>query len=166
MSLSSLRLLQLLAAQLCGGFSLIAISRCSVLQGSLWLKKMQCHTSSRARLGTNQRSCGSTFVSQRSSSRCRQQAVPIPELASIATSLESIVNELASHAGPLQPAVQVIGGDIASVAALSPTLPGVARLTVRVLQPVTDVGQHISGCQASCGIAHCKQDKHNILCCS
>ncbi|WIA36617.1 hypothetical protein OEZ86_007905 [Tetradesmus obliquus] len=90
---------------------------------------MQCHTSSRARLGTSQRSCSSTLVSKRSSSRCRQQAIPIPEIASIATSVESIVNELASHAGPLQPAVQVIGGDIASVAALSPTLPGLARLT-------------------------------------
>eukprot|EP00882_Tetradesmus_deserticola_P007090 GHRQ01007464.1.p1 GENE.GHRQ01007464.1~~GHRQ01007464.1.p1 ORF type:complete len:348 (+),score=112.45 GHRQ01007464.1:87-1130(+) len=90
---------------------------------------MQCHTSSKGRLGTSQRACSSTLVLHRSGTKCRQRAVPIPELASIATSVESIVNELASHAGPLQPAVQVIGGDVASVAALSPTLPGLARLT-------------------------------------
>lgn len=64
--------------------------------------------------------------------RSRLHAVPIPEIASIATSVESIVNSIASHApAPLQPAVQVIGGDIASVAALAPTIPGLARLTVR-----------------------------------
>jgi hypothetical protein len=123
---------------------------------------MQCHTSSRARLGTSQRSCTSTLVPQRSNNRCRQQAVAIPEIASIATSVESIVNELASHAGPLQPAVQVIGGDIASVAALSPTLPGLARLTVRVLQPVTVVAVENLGYQRLRRIAHCKRQKiHN-----
>ncbi len=76
--------------------------------------------------------CSSTRLAYRHHTQ-RHYALPIPELASVATSVESIVNSIASHApGPLQPAVQVIGGDIASVAALSPTLPGLARLTVGV----------------------------------
>jgi hypothetical protein len=63
--------------------------------------------------------------------RMATQAVPIPEIASIASSLQTWVDTIASAAPePLQPAVQVIGGDIASVAALSPTMPGLLRLTV------------------------------------
>lgn len=61
------------------------------------------------------------------------RSVAIPELATIASTVETWVQTLASAApAPLQPAVQVIGGDIASVAALSPTLPGLARLSVRL----------------------------------
>lgn len=70
--------------------------------------------------------------------QCSTQAVAIPEIASIASSVQTLVDTIASAAPePLQPAVQVIGGDIASVAALSPTMAGVARLTVRA--------QHSSG---------------------
>lgn len=65
-------------------------------------------------------------------SRVVQQGVPIPEIASIASSVQTLVETITSAAPePLQPAVQVIGGDIASVAALSPTMPGLMRLTVR-----------------------------------
>lgn len=64
--------------------------------------------------------------------QCSTQAVAIPEIASIASSVQTLVDTIASAAPePLQPAVQVIGGDIASVAALSPTMAGLARLTVR-----------------------------------
>lgn len=72
-------------------------------------------------------------------SRCQRkqqrvtQAVAIPEIASIASTVQTFVDTIASAAPvPLQPAVQVIGGDIASVAALSPTMAGVMRLTVGV----------------------------------
>lgn len=59
------------------------------------------------------------------------QAVAIPEIATLASTVQTFVDTIASAAPqPLQPAVQVIGGDIASVAALSPTLPGLLRLTV------------------------------------
>lgn len=59
------------------------------------------------------------------------QAVAIPEIASIASTVQTFVDTIASAAPePLQPAVQVIGGDIASVAALSPTMAGLFRLTV------------------------------------
>lgn len=64
------------------------------------------------------------------------QAVPIPEIASIASTVQTFVDTIASAAPePLQPAVQVIGGDIASVAALSPTMPGLLRLTVSGVTP-------------------------------
>jgi hypothetical protein len=70
-------------------------------------------------------------------SRCQRkrqrmtQAVAIPEIASIASTVQTFVDTIASAAPePLQPAVQVIGGDIASVAALQPTIAGLARLTV------------------------------------
>lgn len=70
-------------------------------------------------------------------SRCQHkrprmtQAVAIPEIASIASTVQTFVDTIASAAPePLQPAVQVIGGDIASVAALQPTIAGLARLTV------------------------------------
>lgn len=74
--------------------------------------------------------CNPSVISQRGRT-ARHQAVAIPEIASIASSVQNIVDTIASAApGPLQPAVQVIGGDIASVAALAPTMPGLARLTV------------------------------------
>eukprot|EP00877_Chromochloris_zofingiensis_P006184 jgi/Chrzof1/1819/Cz10g22110.t1_STN8[v5.2] len=58
------------------------------------------------------------------------RAVLIPEVASIASTLQSVVDAVTNVApAQLQPAVQVIGGDVASVVALTPTLPGVARLT-------------------------------------
>lgn len=63
----------------------------------------------------------------------------IPEIASIASSVQNIVDSIASAApGPLQPAVQVIGGDVASVAALAPTMPGLARLAVGVCDDSSD----------------------------
>lgn len=53
-----------------------------------------------------------------------------PEIATIATTVQTVVDHLATVAPtPLQPAVNVLGGDIASLAALSPTMPGLARLT-------------------------------------
>lgn len=62
------------------------------------------------------------------------RAVLIPEVASIASTLQSVVDAVTNVApAQLQPAVQVIGGDVASVVALTPTLPGVARLTVCVV---------------------------------
>jgi len=80
-----------------------------------------------------------------SSSQCQRrrqqvpQAVPIPEIASIASTVQTFVDTIASAAPePLQPAVQVIGGDIASVAALSPTMPGLLRLTVSGVTPCLD----------------------------
>lgn len=74
--------------------------------------------------------CNPAIVRHRGST-ARHQAVAIPEIASIASSVQNIVDSIASAApGPLQPAVQVIGGDVASVAALAPTMPGLARLTV------------------------------------
>jgi hypothetical protein len=63
----------------------------------------------------------------------RAQAVAIPDLASLASSVQTVVDALASAAPEaLQPAVQLIGGDVAAVAALSPTIPGLARLSVSV----------------------------------
>lgn len=77
------------------------------------------------------RSPCSTFIVRHTRRATRHQAVAIPEIASIASSVQSIVDTIASAApGPLQPAVQVIGGDVASVAALAPTMPGLVRLTV------------------------------------
>ncbi|GLC37701.1 hypothetical protein PLESTB_000886900 [Pleodorina starrii] len=53
-----------------------------------------------------------------------------PELASIADAVQSAVTAAAAVApAPLQPAVTTIGGDIAALATLSPTLPGLGRLT-------------------------------------
>jgi hypothetical protein len=55
----------------------------------------------------------------------------IPEIASIASTFQTAVEWAATAAPePLQPAVQIIGGDLASVVALSPTLPAVGRLGV------------------------------------
>eukprot|EP00775_Hariotina_reticulata_P012397 gene12397-12532_t len=78
--------------------------------------------------------CQGAFTSSKpifshSSRSIRSRAVPIPEIASIASSVQTLVDTIASAAPePIQPAVQVIGGDIASVAALAPTIPGLARL--------------------------------------
>ncbi|EFJ45526.1 hypothetical protein VOLCADRAFT_82302 [Volvox carteri f. nagariensis] len=53
-----------------------------------------------------------------------------PELASIADAVQSVVTAAAAAApAPLQPAVSTIGGDLAALATLSPTLPGLGRLT-------------------------------------
>ncbi|GFR51243.1 hypothetical protein Agub_g13618 [Astrephomene gubernaculifera] len=54
----------------------------------------------------------------------------LPEIASIADAFQGVVAAATAAApAPLQPAVSVIGGDIASLATLSPTLPGLGRLT-------------------------------------
>lgn len=48
----------------------------------------------------------------------------------IANSVQSVVDAVASAApAPLQPVVSLVGDDLASVVALDPTLPGLARLT-------------------------------------
>lgn len=60
-----------------------------------------------------------------------QTKVAVPELAELATTVQSAVEYVSSIApGPIQPAVEVIGGDIASLVALAPTVPGIARLVV------------------------------------
>jgi hypothetical protein len=53
----------------------------------------------------------------------------LPELAA---TLHTVVDGLAAAApAPLGDMVEVVGGDIANVAAMQPTLEGVARLSVR-----------------------------------
>nr|AAO63769.1 protein kinase [Chlamydomonas reinhardtii] len=53
-----------------------------------------------------------------------------PELASLAEAVTSVVAAATAAApAPLQPAVATIGGDVAALATLSPTLPGIGRLT-------------------------------------
>ena len=70
-------------------------------------------------------------------------AVPAIEIASLDAilfsmqslpiSVQAFVDTTASAApGPLQPAIQAIGGDVAALLALAPTLPGVARLLVSI----------------------------------
>ena len=70
--------------------------------------------------------------------RCRQAALAQANgdtllAASEAASLVSRFVDLVATASPtpLQPAVNVIGMDIASTVALQPTMPGLARLAVR-----------------------------------
>ena len=49
----------------------------------------------------------------------------------IGLSIQATVDSLASAApGPLQPLITMLGGDVAALAQLSPTMPGVARLSV------------------------------------
>lgn len=65
-----------------------------------------------------------------------------PELASIVDAVQNVVAAAAAAApAPLQPAVSTIGGDIAAIATLSPTLPGLGRLTVRWLHSSLLVGE-------------------------
>lgn len=53
------------------------------------------------------------------------------EVATLAETVQSLVYSISAAAPEqLQPVVNTIGGDIASLALLSPTLPGLARLTV------------------------------------
>ena len=57
----------------------------------------------------------------------------VVELSGLQSVVELVANNLASSApAPLQPAVTVLGGDIASLLALSPSGPGIARLMVRL----------------------------------
>ena len=70
---------------------------------------------------------------------CRQAALAQADgdtllAASEAASLVSRFVDLVATASPapLQPAVNVIGMDIASAVALQPTMPGLARLAVRL----------------------------------
>ena len=78
----------------------------------------------------------SQCVSSSSSTKrlVRPRAVEI--IGPLSTAVHTAVDSLAAAAGPLEPAVRVVGGDIANVVDLSPTLPGVARLSVRrILAP-------------------------------
>ena len=53
-------------------------------------------------------------------------------LAEVAASVQSVVEQIAAVApGPLQPVVNVIGGDVASVVGGVPTAAGIGRLLVR-----------------------------------
>lgn len=77
-------------------------------------------------------------AARRLARRCRQAALAQADgdtllAASEAASLVSRFVDLVATASPapLQPAVNVIGMDIASTVALQPTMPGVARLAVR-----------------------------------
>ena len=105
-------------------------------------------------------SIGARTCSSRSRSQapCRREgrlaAVPIPEVASIASTFASAVEWCTTAAPqPLQPAVQVIGGDIASVVALSPTLPAVARLGVSMSQ----LSMQFTSPGTMCCLLHCSQ---------
>ena len=65
----------------------------------------------------------------------RRPALVVPDLAAlenVASAVASGVDQIASASpAALQPFVQLIGGDVASAVALSPTPAGVARLSVR-----------------------------------
>ena len=92
---------------------------------------------------------------------CRCKAIIGPDLADalveaqaalssssqIGISIQATVDSVALAApGPLQPLISVLGGDVAALAQLSPTLPGVARLSV----------SHVNTCfQGSCKHAGC-----------
>jgi hypothetical protein len=75
--------------------------------------------------------------------RTRAAALEVQALGDLAAALHSAAaivsagtDALAAASGPLEPAVRVVGGDIAAVADLQPTLPGIARLSVRVVSGV------------------------------
>lgn len=61
---------------------------------------------------------------------CRVSAVPAP--AELAQGLQAAVDAAAAYAGPLEPAVSLVGGDLVNVVDLQPTAAGVARLAVRL----------------------------------
>ena len=59
--------------------------------------------------------------------------VDLAALESVASAVQAGVEQIASASpAALQPAVRLIGGDVASTLGLSPTLPGLARLSVSV----------------------------------
>lgn len=61
-----------------------------------------------------------------------------PVLPEISAALHSAIDTIAAASGPLEPAVQVIGGDIANVVDLQPTLQGVGRLSVSAVHTTSN----------------------------
>ncbi|KAG2491716.1 hypothetical protein HYH03_009879 [Edaphochlamys debaryana] len=89
--------------------------------------------SSRASSARDAKACGfhvKARLPQHQAGTRTVAALAGPELASIADAVSAATAAAAAVVpAPIQPAVSTIGGDIAALAALSPTLPGVARLT-------------------------------------
>ncbi|KAI8468751.1 MAG: protein kinase [Monoraphidium minutum] len=65
----------------------------------------------------------------RAARRARQAPRAVEVVAELAALVQTATNTIAAAAGPLEPVVQTVGGDVASVLDLQPTLPGVARLS-------------------------------------
>lgn len=57
------------------------------------------------------------------------RAAEFVSLYELSSAIQTATSTIAASAGPLEPVVQTVGGDVASVLELQPTLPGVARLT-------------------------------------
>jgi hypothetical protein len=80
---------------------------------------------------THSHAASSAYSRQRQRSGTRAQGLAVAEIASIASAVQDLMDTIVQGTpAPLQPAVQVVAGDVASAAALAPTLPGVARLAV------------------------------------
>ena len=68
---------------------------------------------------------------RRARSGAAPQAVPASELAE---ALQTAVDAAAAYAGPLEPAVSLVGGDLVDLVELRPSAPGIARLAVSGLR--------------------------------
>lgn len=70
---------------------------------------------------------------------CR--AVEAVSLYEVSALIHTATSTIAAASGPLEPVVQTVGGDIASVLELQPTIPGMARLTVSAQRCTTRLGR-------------------------